>query len=106
MKENKFYLTFWRKLKDYITEIINYTLFVKKELPESMKTAIISMIPKKDSNKTDIVEWRPLLLGDQSLLCVDHNIFTKAHTIEQSAAVPKRIIYTNLFTTRHNRIFK
>ena len=54
MEENKspgkdripmeFYITFWQILKKDFTELINYIFFVKKELPDLMKTAIISMI--------------------------------------------------------------
>ena len=117
MEENKspgkdgipmeFYITFWQILKKDFTELINYIFFVKKELPDSMKTAIISMIPKKDPNDTDIAKWRTI-----SLLCVDYKIITKVLTnrllpildeiisIEQSAAVPNRTIYNNLFTIR------
>lgn len=40
-----------------------------------MKTAMISMIPKKDPNDPDIKKWRPTLL-----LCVDHKIITKTLT--------------------------
>ena len=117
MEENKspgkdgipmeFYITFWQILKKDFTELLNYIFFVKKELPDSMKTAIISMIPKKDPNDTDIAKWRPI-----SLLCVDYKIITKVLTnrllptldeiisIEQSAVVPNRTIYNNLFTIR------
>ena len=117
MEENKspgkdgipmeFYLTFWHILKKDFAELINYIFFVKKELPEPMNTAIISMIPKKDPNDTDIAKWRPI-----SLLCFDYKIITKVLTnrllptldeiisIEQSAAVPNRKIYNNLFTIR------
>ena len=117
MKENKspgkdsipmeFYITFWHLIKEDFTELIHHIFFVKKELTESIKMAIISIIPKKDSNDTDIVKWRPL-----SLLCVDYKIITKALTnrllptleeiisTEQSAAVTNRAIYNNLFTTR------
>ena len=66
MEENKspgkdgismeFYLTFWHIMKSDFTGVINHIFFIKKELPESMKTAIISMIPRKDSNDTDIVK--------------------------------------------------
>ena len=99
-------------MKSDFTGVINHIFFIKKELPESMKTAIISMIPKKDSNDTDIVKWRPILLP-----CVDYKI-TKALTnrllptldeiisIEQSAAVPERTIYNNLFTTGDRNYFK
>ena len=101
------YITFWHLIKSDFTELINHIFFVKKELTDSMKTAIISMIPKKDPNDTDIAKWRPV-----SLLGVDYKIITKALTnrllptldeiisIEQSAAVPNRTIYNNLFTIR------
>ena len=71
-----------------------------------MKTTIISLIPKRDPNDTDITKWRPI-----SLLCIDYKIITKSLTnrllptleeiiiIEQSAAVPNITIY-NLFTIR------
>ena len=115
MEENKspgkdglpteFYITFWHLIKNDFTELVNHIFSVKEELTESMKTAIISMIPKKDPNDTDIAKWRPI-----SLLCADYKIIAKALTnkllptleeiisIEQSAAVPNRTIYNNLFT--------
>ena len=117
MEENKslgkdgipmeFYITFWTIIKNDFTELVNYILFEKKELPNSMKTTIISMIPKKDSNDTDIAKWRLIWL-----LCVDYKIIIKALTnrllptldeiisTEQSAAVPNWTIYNNLFTIR------
>ena len=117
MEENKspgkdgipmeFYLTFGNITEHDFKELINHIFFEKKELLESMKTAIISMIPKKDPNDTDIAKSRP-----KSILCVDYKIITKALTnrllptldenmsIEQSAAVPNRTIYNNLFTIR------
>ena len=66
MEENKspgkdgipmeFYITFWQLIKNDFTELINHIFFVKKELTDSMKTVIISMIPKKDPNDTDIAK--------------------------------------------------
>ena len=117
MEENKspgkdripmeFYITFCHLIKNDFTELVNHIFFVKEELTDSMKTAIISMIPKKDPNDPDIAKGRPI-----SLLCLDYKIITKALTnrllptleeiisIEQSAAVPNRTIYNNLFTIR------
>ena len=117
MEENKspgkdgipmeFYITFWHLIKNNFTELVNHIFFVKEELTDSMKTAIISMIPKKDPNDPDIAKGTPI-----SLLCLDYKIITKALTnrllptleeiisIEQSAAVPNRTIYNNLFTIR------
>ena len=71
----EFYITFWHLMKNDFTELVNHIFFVKKELTDSMKTAIISMIPKKDPNDTDIANWRPI-----SLLCVDYKIITKTLT--------------------------
>ena len=83
MEENKsqgkdgipmeFYLIFWPLIKNDFIELINHIFFEKKELPESMKTAIISMIPKRDLNDTDLGKWRPILL-----LCVDYKIITRS----------------------------
>ena len=117
MEENKspgkdripmeFYITFCHLIKNDFTELVNHIFFVKEELTGSMKSGIISMIRKKDPNDTDIAKWRPI-----SLLCVDYKIITEALTtrllptldeiisIEQSAAVPNRTIYNNLFTIR------
>ena len=72
-----------------------------------MKTVIISLIPKTTPVETNIAKWRPI-----SPLCVDYKIITKTITnrvlptlneiisSEQSAAVPGRHIYDNLFTIR------
>ena len=72
-----------------------------------MKTAIISLIPKTTPKETNIAKWRPI-----SLLCVDYKIIPKTITnrllltlseiisLEQSAEVPRRHIYDNLFTMR------
>ena len=115
MEENKypgkdgipteFYITFWHLIKNDFTELINHIFFVKEELTESMKTAIIS-ISRKKILMTDITKWRPISLY------VDYKIIMKALTnrllptleeiisIEQSAAVPNRTIYNNLFAIR------
>ena len=72
-----------------------------------MKTAIILLIPKTTPEETNIAKWRPI-----SLLCVHYKIITKTITnwllptlnkiisSQQSAAVPGRHIYYNLFTMR------
>ena len=95
----EFYLTFWPILNKEFNKL---HILCKKKLPDSMKTAIISMIPKKDPNGTDIAKWRSI-----SLLCVDYKIIAKTLTnrllptleeiisIEQSAAVPNRTRYNN-----------
>ena len=103
----EFYRTFWYLIKDDFTDLVNYIFFEKKEIAKTMKTAIISLIPKTTPQETNIAKWRPI-----SLLCVDYKIITKTITnrllptlneiisSEQSAAVPGRQIYDNLFTIR------
>ena len=103
----EFYRTFWYLIKDDFTDLVNYIFFEKKEIAKTMKTAIISLIPKTTPEETNIAKWRPI-----SLLCVDYKIITKTITnrllptlneiisSEQSAAVPGRQIYDNLFTIR------
>ena len=103
----EFYRTFWYLIKEDFTNLVNYIFFEKQEITKTMKTAIISLIPKTTPEETNIAKWRPI-----SLLCVDYKIITKTITnrllptlseiisSEQSAAVPGRHIYDNLFTIR------
>ena len=66
MEENKypgkdgipmeFYITFCHLIKNDFTELVNHIFFVKEELTDSMKTAIIQMIPKRGPNDTDIAK--------------------------------------------------
>ena len=103
----EFYRTFWYLIKQDFTELVNYIFFEKRETSKTMKTAIILLILKTTPDKPNIAKWRPM-----SLLCVDYKIITKAITnrllpmlneivsSEQSAAVPGRHIYDNLFTIR------
>ena len=102
----EFYKTFYASLKEDLIEVINYILFQKQELTESMKKAIVSLIPKNDETE-NLKNWRPI-----SLLCVDYKIISKCITNrlkptmneiiseEQTASVPGRTIYDNLFFTR------
>ena len=72
-----------------------------------MKTAIISVMPKTTGEEKITTKWRPI-----SLLCINYKIITKTITTrllptlneiissEQSAAVPGRLTYDNLFTIR------
>ena len=103
----EFYRIFWYLMKGDFTNLVNYILFAKNRITKSMKTAIISLIPKTTPEQTGIAKWRPI-----SLLCVDYKIFTKSITsrpvsrlnqiisLEQSAAVPRLHIHDNLSTIR------
>ena len=66
MEENKsrgkdgipteFYFSFWHLIKKDFTDLINHIFFIKKELTESMKMAILSITSKKDPNDKDIAK--------------------------------------------------
>ena len=42
----EFYQTFWYHIKEDFTNLVNYIFFETKEITKTMKTAIISLIPK------------------------------------------------------------
>jgi hypothetical protein len=63
----KFWHYFWQQLCNYAE-----TVFLKKNLTNSFKTAVIKLIPKKDL-ATDIKKWRPI-----SLLSCMHKIISRA----------------------------
>ena len=102
----EFYNTFWDTIKNDITYLYNYILFNKKELSNTQKLAIITLIPKKD-DLTEIKNWRPI-----SLLNCDYKILTKTIAIrlktslhhiispEQTCSIPNRQIFSNLYYFR------
>ena len=101
----EFYRTFWYLIKENFTNLVNYIFFESSEIAKTMKTASVSLILKTTPEETNITKWRLI-----SVLCVDYKIISKtipnrllstlSETIssEQSAAVPGRHIYENLFT--------
>ena len=103
----EFYQSFWYLIKVDFTNLVNYIFFEKKEIAKTMKTAIISVMPKTTGEEKITTKWRPI-----SLLCINCKIITKTITTrllptlneiissEQSAAVPGRLTYDNLFTIR------
>lgn len=102
----EFYKTFWDLISDDLLALYLYITNTKQELSETQKLAVISLIPKK-GDQTDIANWRPI-----SLLNVDYKILSKVlanrlksalHEIihpDQTAAVPNRTIFSNIFLIR------
>ena len=68
----EFYETFWDELKIPLIASLRKS-FLKEELSNSQKQAVIRLIGKKDKDKRYIQNWRPL-----SLLNTDVKIFSKA----------------------------
>ena len=84
---SEFYKFFWPELKSDMTSSFNYT-FQKGTLSISQRRGIISLIPKKDEDKTPLENLRPI-----SLLNVDYKILTKAIVKRLEKVVPKIINY-------------
>ena len=58
---NEFYKFFWRDLKIFVLNFINYG-FENGMLSISQRLGIITLIPKGDKDKTFLKNWRPLTL--------------------------------------------
>ena len=66
------YKMFWTEIKDLLFDSITYGIR-QGRLSIDQKRGILSLIPKKDKNITQIKNWRPL-----TLLNNDYKIFAKA----------------------------
>ena len=68
----EFYRAFWGLLGKLLADSLNYS-YDHGELSNSQKEAIITLIEKKDKDKRDLSNWRPI-----SLIDVDVKIGSKA----------------------------
>ena len=67
----EFYITFWENIKELVYESIMFALEVG-HLSLEQRRGVITLIPKKDTNKHLLKNWRPI-----TLLNVDYKILTK-----------------------------
>ena len=81
----EFYKFFWSDLGTEMTASFNYA-FQKGSLSISQKRGIISLIPKKNKDKTLLENLRPI-----SLLNVDYKILTKSIAKRLEKVLPKII---------------
>lgn len=100
----EFFLKFWDLIKGPLMESLHSGL-AKGELSTEQKRGIISLIPKKDSDRRKVGNWRPI-----TLLNVDYKILTKAMSLrlqpvlgeiihpDQTGFLPGRYIGENLRT--------
>ena len=68
----EFYRAFWHTLGNLMVDSLNYS-YDYGELSNSQKQAIITLIEKKDKDRRDLANWRPI-----SLINVDVKIGSKA----------------------------
>ena len=91
----EFYKFFWPEIESLLVDSLNYA-YVHGELSNSQKQAIITLIQKKDKDRTWVKNWRPI-----SLLNVDSKAIAKriekvlSHIIhyDQNAFVKGRTIF-------------
>ena len=57
----EFYKTFWSCVGELMTDVFNYS-FDSGEMSNSQKQAIITLIDKKDKDRTYLENWRPISL--------------------------------------------
>ena len=57
----EFYKTFWPLLGEILVKAFNEA-FVKKEMSTSQRQAIITLVEKKDKDRTYLENWRPISL--------------------------------------------
>ena len=84
-----FYKIFWEELKYTLWESCHYS-FDNGELPISLRTGMINLIPKEDKDHRFLKSWRPV-----SLLNTDYKTLTKALANKLQKVIPK-IVNTDL----------
>ena len=84
----EFYRSFWSVLGEMLVKSLNYS-YKHGELSSSQKEAVIVLIEKKDRDRRQIKNWRPI-----SLINVDVKIGTKAIAKRLEKVLPE-IIHHN-----------
>ncbi len=100
-----FYKTFYGDLKHVLLDCIN-TCLRRRNLPESQKRGLISLIPKGDKDQRRIPNWRPICLLNclyKILSSILANRFVEALpeviALDQTGFLKERFISENTLTT-------
>ena len=95
----EFYRGFWNILGNLTVDSLNYS-YDYGELSNSQKEAIITLIEKKDKDKQDLSNWRPI-----SLINVDVKIGSKAIAKRLEKVLPNIIHYNQCAYVKGRTIF-
>ena len=68
----EFYKEFWPEIKKFLLDSLNYS-FEEGKLTTLQRQGIITLLPKKDRDRTSLKNWRPI-----TLLNTDYKIAAKA----------------------------
>ena len=83
----EFYKTFWSCVGELMTNVFNYS-FDSGEMSNSQKQAIITLIDKKDKDRTYLENWRPI-----SLVNADSKLASKVISNRIKKVLPRIIHY-------------
>ena len=81
----EFYKVFWSKLSEIMLKLLAAS-HTRGHFHESGRIGVISLIPKKDRDRTIIANWRPI-----TLLNVDYKIFSKTIAARLKIVLPDLI---------------
>ena len=93
------YRAFWHTLGNLMVDSLNYS-YDYGELSNSQKEAIITLIEKKDKDKRDLSNWRPISLSN-----VDVKIGSKAIAKRLENVLPNIINYNQCAYVKGRTIF-
>ena len=95
----EFYIAFWDVVGDLLVDSLNCS-YDYGELSNSQKQAIITLLEKKDKDKTKISNWRPI-----SLINVDAKIGSKAIALRLQTILPSIIHYNQSAYVKGRTVF-
>jgi len=95
----EFYKAFWQVVGKIMVDSLNYS-YDHGKLSNSQKEAIITLIEKKDKNKRNLSNWRPI-----SLTNVDVKIGSKAIAKRLETVLPNIIHYNQCAYVKGRTIF-
>ena len=102
----EFYRAFLNVLSDDLVEVFNYCLFDAKSLTDTMRRAVITLIPKKGDTE-DLNNWRPISLQncDSKILAkiIANRLRPNLETltsVSQACSVPGRQIQDHTILVR------
>ena len=81
----EFYTCFWEEIEELVYNSLEFAYEIG-ELSNEQKRGIITLIPKKDLDRLNIRNWRPI-----TLLNTDYKILTKALAIKLQNVLPNLI---------------
>lgn len=98
----EFYLQFWQLLKDAFLQSLEFSL-EEGTLTEGQRLGVITLIPKKDMDKSVISNWRPITLLNSDVKIISKALATRLQfcvkdviSEDQSGFIRGRSIITNL----------